>query len=211
MTKRENNESKKYRAQEEAVMQRSKDFIDLLAKRGFLEDTQIKDEQIRKAVKTKKRVMYHNTKLLLERYRDITWMLECFPSNLAAELDQPLYDLDSLLSAVSAEVGMDNQKLEGRLESVKKSRMLIDRFNEALTVLKKKPGDGDVMYKVLYLSYIVPEKLTHEEILYRLGICSRHYYRLRKDAINILSMRLWATPASEMDAWIEILAIFEST
>jgi len=211
MSKRENNESKKYRAQEEAVMQRSKDFIELLAKRGFLEDTQIKDEQIRKAVKTKKRVMYHNTKLLLERYRDITWMLECFPSNLAAELDRPLYDLDSLLSAVSAEVGMDNQKLEGRLESVKKSRMLIDRFNEALTVLKKKPGDGDVMYKVLYLSYIVPEKLTHEEILYRLGICSRHYYRLRKDAINILSMRLWATPASEMDAWIEILAIFEST
>jgi hypothetical protein len=210
MSKKETNEAKNYREQEEAVMQRSKDFIELLAKRGFLEDTRIKDEQIRKAVKTKKRVMYHNTKLLLERYRDITWMLECFPSNLAAELDQPLYDLDSLLSAVSAEVGMDNQKLEGRLESVKKSRMLIDRFNEALTVLKKKPGDGDVMYKVLYLSYIVPEKLTHEEILYRLGICSRHYYRLRKDAINILAMRLWSTPASEMDALIEILAIFES-
>lgn len=204
------NESTSYKEQEEAVIQRSRDFIGLLAKRGFLEDTGIEDEKIRKVVKEKNRVMYHNTKLMLERYRDITWMLECFPSNLAAELDRPLYDLDALLSTISAEVGMNNQKLKNRLESVKKPRMLIDRFNEALAVLKKKPGDGELLYKALYLTYIVPEKLKHQEILYRLGICSRHYYRMRRNAVNILSMRLWSAPAAELDAWIEILTILES-
>lgn len=75
----------------DAELERSRDFIDLLTKRGFLEDTDINDEKIRKAVKDKKRLMYHNTTLMLKRYRDITWMLECFPSNLAVELEQPMY------------------------------------------------------------------------------------------------------------------------
>lgn len=211
MAKKEtNNDMSAYKQQEDSVLLRSKEFIEMLANRGILGDTEIKDETIRKAVKEKKRVTFHNTKLMLERYRDINWMLECFPSNLALELDQPLYDLDSLLSTITAEVGLNNQKLENRLESVKKSRLLLDRFNEALTILKKKPGDGEIMYKILYLTYIVPEKLTHDEILFRLSICDRHYYRLKRSAINIISMRLWAAPTGEMDAWIEILSILES-
>jgi hypothetical protein len=154
--------------------------------------------------------MYHNTLLMLKYYRDITWALECFPADVAAELDHPLGALDALISLINTELSMDNAKLEGRLMSVQKSRLLLDRFNEALTVLRKKPGNGELMYQSLYLSYIIPENLSHAEILFRLNISSRHYYRIRQQAVNILSIRLWAAPAGELDAWLEVLTILEA-
>jgi hypothetical protein len=182
----------------------------MLTQRGLLEDPQIGDDKARKAAQAKKRNMYHNTKLMLKHYRDITWALECFPADVADELDRPLNDLDALLSLINTELGMDNVKLENRLMSLQKSRLLLDRFNEALTVLQKKPGNGELMYQSLYLSYVAPDILSHNEILYRLNISERHYYRIRQQAINILSIRLWAAPAGELDAWLEVLTVMEA-
>ena len=81
---------------------------------------------------------YHNTLLLLKNYRTIAWVLECFPDTLAEELEQPFEGLDELLDRFDAEMGMENRKLENRMMSVQKSRLMIDRVNEALSVLKKK-------------------------------------------------------------------------
>jgi hypothetical protein len=205
-----NNRDKYELNPQEQLSERSEAFLNMLTKRGILEDPEISDDQVREAVKTKKRRMYHNTTLMLQHYRDINWALECFPGQIAEELDRPMNDLDALLSLISAEIGMDNAKLENRLQSVQKSRLLLDRVNEALTILKQKPGNGELMYNTLYLTFIGPEKLNHTEILYRLGISSRHYYRVRQQAINILSIRLWAAPAGELDAWLEVLTLLEA-
>ena len=86
----------------------------------------------------------------------------------------------------------------------------MDRVNEALTVLRKKPGDGEKLYDLIYLTYISPEKLTHPELLYRLDLSSRQYYRLREQAIAVLSIRLWSAPAKEMDCWLEVLTAIEN-
>ena len=185
-------------------------FLDMLTDRGFVEDKSIKDEKIRKSEKEKKRKMFHNTSLMLQHYRNIAWMLECFPENIAEELDKPLRDLDALISAVNDEIGFDNRRMENRMKSVNKSRMLLDRVNEALTVLKQKPVDGQLMYDIIYNTYIIPEKLTHMQLIYRINISTRHYYRLRNQAINVLSLRLWAAPAGELDSWIDILSILEN-
>lgn len=155
-----------YDSQESKLSEQSQAFLQLLTKRGILEDTSINDERIRQVEKAKKRNMYHNTYLMLQHYRDIVWALECFPAQIAEELDRPMKDLDALISAVSTEIGMDNIRLEHRLQSVQKSRLLLDRFHEALTVLKQKPGNGQLMYDILFQTYLSPEILRHVEILY---------------------------------------------
>ena len=185
-------------------------FLEILTEHGLVEDKQIDDEKRRKAEKEKKRKMYHNTNLLLQNYRDITWMLECFPANISEELDEPMQDLDALLSAVSKEIDLDNHKLENRFKSINKSRLLLDRVNEALTILKQKPKTGQKMYNIIYYTYIIPEELLHDEILFRVDISERHYYRLRKKAINILSIRLWASPGNQLSSWIDVLTILEN-
>jgi len=125
-------------------------FLEMLTKRGIVEDQQIHDGRIRQIDMEKKRKMFHNTQLLLQNYRDIVWALECFPSNIAEELNAPMKDLDALLSLVSSQIDMDNRKLENRLLSIQRSRMLLDRLNEALSILKQKPKSGPLMYDIVY-------------------------------------------------------------
>ena len=87
--------------------------------------------------------------------------------------------------------------------------LLLDRINEALTVLRHKPGNGELMYNIIFQTFITPDRPSHSDILYRLDISERHYYRLRQQAVNILSIRLWTAPAGCLDAWLELLTLLE--
>ena len=188
---------------------KTEQLLSLLERRGVVADVSIANEKARQAEQAMRRNMYHNTTLMLKYYRDIVWALECFPEQVAEELDRPLKDLDALLSTVDTQLAMGNSKLERRLQNVKQSRILLDRINDALTVLRHKPGNGEMMYNIIYQTFIIQEKLRHADILYRLDISDRHYYRLRQQAINILSIRLWMAPSGGLDAWLEILTLLE--
>lgn len=185
--------------------------IRFLTKRGIIGDRQINDEKIREIRQQKTKNAYHNTLLLLKHYRTIAWLLECFPDTIAQELDQPFDRLDELIDRLDMEMALGNKKLENRLAGIEKSRIILDRVNEALTVLKKKPEDGQRLYDLIYLTYIAPETLNHNEILYRLNLSSRHYYRCREQAVNILSLRLWSAPAKEVDFWLELVAVLDQS
>lgn len=198
-----------YEQQEERIRVQSDAFITLLTERGILGDHRIDDERIRNARQAKQKNTYHNTLMLLKNYRTIAWMLECFPDNVAAELDRPFENLDELIDHIDIEMSMGNRKLESRIEGVRKSRLLLDRVNEALTVLKKKPENGEILYNLIYQTFITPENLSLTDILYRLDISPRHYYRLRSQAITILSIRLWSAPAKDVDFWLEMLTLLE--
>ena len=183
--------------------------FEMLTKRGLIGDKRILNEKTRDAQQQKNKMAYHNTLLLLKHYRTIAWMLECFPDTIAEELEQPFEGLDKIIERIDFERAYGNRKLENRLESIQKTRLMLDRVNEALTVLKRKPKDGEQLYQLIYLSYITEEKLTHVEILLRLAVSSRQYYRLRQDAINILSIRLWSAMTKEGDFWIEMLSLLD--
>lgn len=195
--------------QQEKLQVQSDAMIGLLTDRGILPDTGIENEKVREARKEKRKNTYHNTLMLLQHYRTIVWLFECFPENVAGELEKPFEGVDTLLEQMDLEVSWGNRKLESRLEGIQKSRLLLDRVNEALTVLKKKPENGERLYKLIYLTYIAPERLSHNELLYRLDMSSRHYYRLRQQAITILSIRLWAAPDTEVDVWLDMLTLIE--
>ncbi len=179
-----------YAQQESKLSMQSHAFVQMLAKRGLIEDDAIQNEAVRKADKEKRRNMHHNTLLLLRSYRDIRWMLQCFPDTIAEELDAPLHDLDTLLDLVNAEIDLDNYRLENRIQSMRLSRSMMDRLNEAVSILRDKPQNGDMLYNIIYLTYIAPERLTVVEICSKLHISDRQYYRLRQQALNIISIRL---------------------
>ena len=65
------------------------------------------------------------------------------------------------------------------------------------------------MYNIIFQTFITPDKPSHTDILYRLDISERHYYRLRQQAVNILSIRLWTAPVGCLDAWLELLTLLE--
>ena len=203
------NEKLTYEQLEAQIAEKSQAFINLLTQRGILANPKVTNEKIRAARQKKDRDSYHNTLLLLQNYRTLVWVMECFPETVAEELDRPFSDVDELLEQMDLQLAMGNKKLETRLEGARKSRLLLDRVNDALTVLKHKPNNGKKLYRLIYLTYIAPEQLSHTELLYRLDMSSRHYYRLRQQAITILSIRLWSAPSAELDVWLDMLEFLE--
>lgn len=184
--------------------------LEILANHGMIPDQNIASKDAQSRIQEKRQRMYHNTSLLLKNYRDIKWILECFPDEVAAELETPFTTVDALLTAMDLEMSLGNSKLEGRLKSMNKSRLMIDRLNDALSVLRKKPGNGEALYQVIYYSFLCPEELSSEAVLNKLGLSTRHYYRMRGEAITILSIRLWSAPNGALDTWLDILTLLES-
>lgn len=204
------NDQMLYEQQEDKIRSQSDAFIQFLTKRGLLGDSSIADETMRTVQQEKNKVRYHNTELLLKQYRNIVWMLECFPGTVSAELNEPLDTLDQLVDRIDLELVMGNKRLESRFESIRKSRFLIDRVNEALSILKSKPDNGETLYRVIYVTYIGPKKLKYHEVLHELDMSTRHYYRLRDQAITILSLCLWSAPTRELDYWLDVVTLFNS-
>ena len=195
------NSSKRTASSAEAV-------LSFLRNQGSLaENSTLSEEMIRKAQDKKQKQAYHNTLLLLSNYRNILWQTDCEIEAIASELNVPLNNLDALLSRVDAEIGMENRRLELNLERLAKTRQLLDRINDALTALKRKPDNGPLLYDLIYMTYISDEKLLQTDVLFRLNISRRHYYRLKEQAINIISLRLWSSPTSDLDLWLELVAM----
>ncbi len=178
--------------------------LSFLRERGILADENITPQQVGEK---KREEAYHNTLLLLSNYRIILWQTDSELDTIAAELNLPLQKLDAVLSRIDAEIGMENRRLELRLERLAKTRQLLDRINDALTTLKYKPDNGPLLYDLIYLTYISEEKIHQTDILYRLNISRRHYYRLKEQAINIISLRLWSVPSTNIDLWLDLVSM----
>lgn len=180
-------------------------LVEILTRRGIIENPSgvcslSKDEKY-----NHRKYAYHNTELLLKNYRQIVWQSQAECVELAESLETPFADMDALISRVDAEIGMGNRRLESRLEVQKRYRLMIGQVNEALSILKQKPGNGEFLYELIYLSYICPQKYSIEDIAYRLVLSRRHYYRLRQQAISVLSTCLWGAPSRELDLWLDLL------
>lgn len=94
------------KAQSEIISEEQmEDVLDLMIRSGTIPDPRIDDEKARQAKQEKARKVYHNTLLLFQRYRDIIWVLQSFTTEVATELDQPLSDIDRLLSNSSSTRG----------------------------------------------------------------------------------------------------------
>ena len=187
----------------------NKEMLKLLINGGLVGDSEIKDEKIREFKQKKMRNAYHNTELLLKNYRNLAWLLECFPEYISEELNESFQDIDKLINRLDVEMAYGNKRMESRLESIQKTRLVIDRIHDAVTVLKKYPNGGQRMYEVIYLSYIAEEKLDVADITYRMNISRRLFYRIRSEALTIISLSLWSAPQRDIDFWIDMLVIFD--
>lgn len=201
---------KKYAEEEENLAAKSAAFVQYLTRRGYLITKQASTDEaeIRRQEFAKK--AYHNTEMLLESYRDLVWAVASIPDQIASELEMPFAELDELISRIDLELAMDNKALQGRLSSISQSRMLIDRMNEAVSVLKKKPKDGPLLYDVIYQTYMsrkVPENTF--DLFYNLAMSRRRYYELRKKAIRLISLRLWSAPNREINMWLDVLTMLD--
>lgn len=182
----------------------TKEILKLLKKGGLV--VQVGESKIDEVKSEFDNKAYHNTELLLKQYRTIKWMMDCFPAQIEEELSASFEDFDDLMMKLGIEErAYANYHISGRAKSLSKSRMILELVNESLTVLKKKPKNGELLYRIIYLSYIADEDMDAKTISYSLDLSERHFYRLKNEAIRAISLYLWAAPTREMERWLDAL------
>lgn len=184
-------------------------FIDYLMKSGYLSDPKIADPEVRIKKQEDNKKIYHNTKLMLQHYRDLVWVMGSIPKDMKAELDIPMADLDKLITRLDVELSLDNRSVESRLQAVIRSRSLVDRMNEAISFLKTKPHEGELLYQIIYHTYIGKKRNSIFDVIDEVGLSKSRYYSLRKKAITMIGIKLWSAPNVKTELWMELLSYFE--
>ena len=112
-----------------------KEMVQLFIRCGLIEDEAIAEEKIRKAKRNKNKRVYHNTKLMLEQYRKLAWVVKSFPDEISMELNEEFEEmiseirnaveiLDEAIDTVSLEtilnrIGFPDNWYEIRMEDVR--------------------------------------------------------------------------------------------
>ena len=149
--------------------------------------------------------IYHNTELLLSRYRDVVWSLEvsAFQANINFK-EEFGSSLEEFLE-LSYQAGIDiaEADITARVHSMNKSRNMLRIIDSAISLLREKYRNGEECYWVLYYTYLSPQEIGGvEDIVDKLegfinGFSRSSYYRRKNEGIKQLGYLLWGYTTKE--------------
>ena len=148
---------------------------------------------------------YHNTYLLLKKYRDVVWSLELsvkkvqnrFQIEMGSSID------DFLETVYLAGVDFADSGLVEHTKSIEQSHKMLRVMESAVDLLRNKHKSGEIYYWILYYAFLSPQQYKNaDEIIEKLtphirDISYRTYYRKRREAIESLSCILWGYTEKE--------------
>ena len=148
---------------------------------------------------------YHNTRKLLDHYRDATYSLKVVIRQLENQFKMQYGNsIDEFLDSVYM-AGMDLADCEIRehTKSIERSNKMLKLLNSSVQLLRENHKNGEQYYWILYYAFLSShEPENTEEILDSLEKhmerpSYRTYFRKRDKAIRALSMILWGYTAKE--------------
>lgn len=157
--------------------------------------------------------IFHNTKLLLEHYRDVVWSLEVAAFRANASFQSEFGSSLEEFLELSYEAGLDlpESDVASRIQSMNKSRNMLRLIDSSVTILRERNKSGEIYYWVLYYTYLSPQQLgSLDEIIEKLSayipdLAKATYYRRRNEAIQQLGRLLWGYTTKECE---DILNLF---
>lgn len=143
--------------------------------------------------------LYHNTVLLLRKYRDVQWSVDSAITQARLEFEvEAGSSLEEFLDlSYAAGIDLDNIKIQSQIRNIEKNRKMLAIIDAAVNTLREKHKFGERFYWVLYYTYLSPRQpVNAEEIISQLPspwneISWKTYYRWKRDAVECLSTILW--------------------
>ena len=134
--------------------------------------------------------MYHDTWILLKKYRDVVWSLELSVQRVRRQF-QIEYgsSIEEFLESIYlAGVDFADSGIEEHAQSIERSHKMLKLVESSVELLRNKHKHGEDYYWLLYYSFLSPQQYrSAEEIIEQLkphirDISYRTYYRKRKEA-----------------------------
>lgn len=143
--------------------------------------------------------LYHDTWMLLRKYRDVVWSMELSVQQVRRQFQIEFGSSieDFLESIYLAGVDFADTGIQEHARSIERSYKMLKLMENAVNLLRSKHKFGETYYWILYYSYLSPSSTKNtEEIIEQLqphiqDISYRTYFRKRKEAIESLSSVLW--------------------
>ena len=147
----------------------------------------------------KENPLYHDTWILLLKYRDVVWSLELSVQQVRRQFQIEFGSSieDFLESIYLAGVDFADTGIQEHARSIERSYQMLKLMENAVNLLRSKHKFGEAYYWILYYSYLSSQQYRNtEEIIDQLrphiqDISYRTYFRKRKEAIMALSSVLW--------------------
>lgn len=107
----------------------------------------------------------HNTKLLLKQYRRVAYAVKISEEelNLRVEMEHGTRLSTLEVNALLAGMDLSNTKAESYTRTVVRSKNMLEIINNALEAVRQDPDHGELMYQILYLTYLSPQKLKNRQ------------------------------------------------
>ena len=100
---------------------------------------------------------YHNTRTFLNKYRDISWILEVSALNLQKEF-KATYELFTDSPLVAGEVKDGGNPPENYTYALVRSKKMMQLTDTAIDLMRRKHKKGEFYYWILYYAYLSPQQ-----------------------------------------------------
>ena len=163
---------------------------------------------------TRKEYLYHNTELLLKRYRDVVWSIEAsvIQAQVSFELEMDCKLEEFLDMTYAAGADLAGTQIQEQMRTLERNKKMLKIIETAVDLLQKKQADGELYYWILYYTYLSEKPCKRIEDIIRLvgekteEISWKTYFNKRRKAIEILSTILWGFTSKEC---MPVLEAFE--
>ena len=143
--------------------------------------------------------LYHDTLILLKKYRDVVWSLELSVQKVRRkfQIEYGSTIEDFLDSIYMAGIDFEESGITEHAQSIERSHKMLQLVNASVELLRTKHKYGETYYWILYYSFLSPQQYRNaDEIIEQLqshmqDISYQTYYRRRKKAIDAFSSILW--------------------
>ena len=158
--------------------------------------------------------MYHNTELLLKKYREVVWSIEvsAIQAQISFEIEMGCKLDEFLEMSYAAGADLTGTDIQEQMRTLERNKKMLKIIESAVNLLKKKRGVGETYYNIIYYTYISEKSYKKvEDIIEKIVDATgeymswKTYYTKKKRAIETLSTILWGYTSKDCIPIIEDL------
>ena len=159
------------------------------------------EEQIMREKKT-----YHNTELLLKKYREVVWSIEvsAIQAQISFEVEMGCKLEEFLEMSYAAGADLAGTDIQEQMRTMERNKKMLKIIESAVNLLKRKQGQGEEYYNIIYYTYMSEKTYKKvENIIEKIASVTgeymswKTYYAKKKRAIETLSTILWGFTSKE--------------
>ena len=155
--------------------------------------------------KPKQDERYHDTLLLLKKYRDVVWSLSVSVEHVKSDFRECFGEnIDDFLESVYvAGADLSGTDIEERAKCIERSNKMLQLVDSAVAMMRNKHKHGELYYQVLYYNFLCEHEYgSLDDVLEALNeagimISRRTMFDYRTHAINLVSTYLWGYTAKD--------------